>query len=86
MCGFICFTTREKLEICQNLVEKSKMGRGKPKAGKKKNKKGKKDDKTPQELPAKKMEDMTNEELNASLIPGISMLDDDYGMECLLNN
>ena len=55
------------------------MGRGKPKAGKKKNKKGKKDDKTPQELPAKKMDDMTNEELNALLIPGISMLDDDYG-------
>ena len=62
------------------------MGRGKPKAGKKKNKKGKKDDKTPQELPAEKMEDMTNEELNALLILGISMLDDDYGMECLLNN
>ena len=28
----------------------------------------------------KKMDDMTNEELNALLIPGISMLDDDYGM------
>ena len=53
---------------------------------KKKNKKGEKDDKTLQELPAKKMEDMTNEELNVLLIPGISMLDDDYGMECLLNN
>ena len=86
MCGFISFTTREKLAICQNLVEKSKMGRGKPKAGKKKNKNGGKNDKTPQELPAKKMEDMTNEELNALLIPGISMLDDDYGMECLLIN
>ena len=45
-----------------------------------------KNDKTTQELPAKKMEDMTNEELNALLIPGISMLDDDYGMECLLIN
>ena len=45
-----------------------------------------KNDKTPQELPAKKMEDMTNEELNALLIPGILMLDDDYGMECLLIN
>ena len=86
MCGFISFTTGEKLAICQNLVEKSKMGRGKPKAGKKKNKNGKENDKTPQELPAKKMEDMTNEELNALLIPGISMLDDDYGMECLLIN
>ena len=32
------------------------------------------------------MDDMTNEELNALLIPGISMLDDDYAMECLLNN
>ena len=53
---------------------------------KKKNKKGKKDDKTPQELPAKKIDHMTNEELNALLIPGISMLDYDYGMECLLNN
>ena len=85
MCGFICFTTQEKLAICQNLVEKSKMGRGKPKAGKK-NKNGKKNDKTPQELPAKKIEDMTNEELNTLLIPGIIMLDDDYGMECLLIN
>ena len=54
MCGFICFTTCEKLEICLNLVEKSKMERGKSKAGKKKTKKGKKDDKTPQELPAKR--------------------------------
>ena len=86
MCDFICFTIPEKFEICQNFVEKLKMGRGKPKAGKKKNKKGNKDNKTPQELPAKKMDDMTNEELNALLIPGISMLDDDYGMECLLNN
>ena len=45
-----------------------------------------KNDKTPQELPVKKMDDMTSEELNALLIPGISMLDDDYGMECLINN
>ena len=67
-------------------MEKSKMGRGKPKAGKKKNKNGEKNDKTPQELPAKMMKDMTNEELNALLIPGISMLDDDYGMGCLLIN
>ena len=52
-----------------------KNGERKTKGRKKKNKKGKKDDKTPQELPAKKMEDMTN-----------AMLDDDYGMECLLNN
>ena len=41
-------------------------------------KEGKKDDKTP---PAKSMDDMTNGELNALLIPGNSILADDYGME-----
>ena len=41
------------------------------------------DGKTPQ---AKKMDDMTNEELNALLIPGNSMLADEYGMEWFLLN
>ena len=59
------------------------MGKAKQKKTKKRSKRGKKDDKTP---PAKKMDDMTNEELNALLIPGNSMLDDDYGMEWFLPN
>ena len=57
------------------------MGKGKKKLERKKKKQGKKDEHTPRkEVPQKKMDDMTNDELNALLIPGISMLDDDYGM------
>ena len=56
------------------------MGKGKKKLERKKKKQGKKDERTPREVPTKQMDDMTNEELNALLIPGISMLDDDYGM------
>ena len=59
------------------------MGKGKQKTTKKRGKRGKIDGKTP---PAKKMGHMTNEELNALLIPGNSMLDDDYGMEWFLLN
>ena len=51
--------------------------------GKRKQNRGGKDGKTP---PAKKMDDMTNEELNALLIPGNSMLDKDYSMEWFLLN
>ena len=59
------------------------MGKAKQRGTKKRSKRGQKDGKTP---PAKKMDDMTNEELNALLIPGNSMLDDDYGMELFLLN
>ena len=59
------------------------MGKAKQKKTKKRGKRGKIDGKTPQ---AKKMDDMTNEELNALLIPGNLMLADDYGMEWFLLN
>ena len=61
-----------------------KNGQSKTKENKKeRGKRGKIDGKTPQ---AKKMDDMTNEELNALLIPGNSMLADEYGMEWFLLN
>ena len=47
------------------------MGKAKQKRTKKRSKRGKKDGKT---QPAKKMDDMTNEELNALLIPGNWMM------------
>ena len=58
------------------------MGKAKQNKTKKRGKRGKIDGKTQ----AKKMDDMTNEELNALLIPGNSMLADEYGMEWFLLN
>ena len=66
------------LKFPQNVLTIKKMGKTKQKKTKKRSKRGKKDGKTP---PAKKIDDMTNEELNALLIPGNSLLDEDYGME-----
>ena len=51
--------------------------------GKSKRKKSKKP-KQQQKLPEKSMDDMTNEELNALLIPANSILPDDYDMGNLI--
>ena len=51
--------------------------------GKAKKKKGKKT-KKPEKQPEKSMDVITNEELNALLIPGNSMMEEDYGMGNLI--
>ena len=51
--------------------------------GKAKRKKSKKA-KEPKKEPEKSMDDMTNEELDALLIPGNSMLEEDYGIGNLI--
>ena len=73
--GFLGLKLLKNLKFKQNLLTILKIWE---KQNKRKQKRRQKDGKTP---PAKKMDDMTNEELHALLIPGNSMLDDEYGME-----